>query len=76
MEKSVFMLDSGAEISLLKKFCLPEDLNPCPFKLMLKGVCGGRSLFTFWASQNLKLEKLVLFFIQWIMMTNLNTMEF
>ena len=43
-EKSLLMLDCGAEINLLKKSCLPEDLNLYKFRLILKGICGGKSL--------------------------------
>lgn len=38
------MIDSGAEMNLLKKSSLPKNLKPCAFKLMLKGICGGKSL--------------------------------
>ena len=42
-EKALMMIDSGAEINLLKKSSLPKNLKPYNFRLILKGICGGKS---------------------------------
>ena len=38
------MIDSGAEINLIKETSIPKTLKPYPFKLVLRGICGGKSL--------------------------------
>lgn len=43
-EKALLMIDSGAEISLIKKSSIPNSIKPYPFRLILRGICGGRSL--------------------------------
>ena len=43
-DKTLLMVDSGAEINLLKKSSLPKNTPTYPFRLILRGICGGRSM--------------------------------